>query len=265
MHPNTSLVFAALASSAAAQVNVVHVLEKLQVVPRGSSAADSIFARQKASDEECNSSLSSIVQAMPTLPSDFIQYAITATEEAPSSCTLALPLSFSKPIMDSVTAFAHWGADKSQDAIQYMENCDEQGLNDPDSPQIINPGDMIAGECSVGAVILFTEGSTTSTVKIDSVIEELATEIRDSMLGGSASGVATKTSASTPASGSAVPTSSGSGSESDSASGTGADESAASGAAQSTGADAGSGAARSGLAAVGVAAMAGVAALFVSL
>ncbi|KAH6686664.1 hypothetical protein F5X68DRAFT_11478 [Plectosphaerella plurivora] len=260
MHPNTSLVLAALASSAAAQVNVVHVLEKLQVIPRNSvnAAADPVFARQQGSDEECNSSLSSIVAAMPTLPSDFIQYAITATEEAPSSCTLGLPLSFSKPIMDSITAFAHWGADKSQDVIKYMNNCNEQSLNDPDSPGL-SPGDLVAGECSEGAIFLFTEGSTTSTVEIDSVMSELASEVYESMTGASGSGGATKT-GSSPASGSATPTNSGAASD---ASSTDAEESAASGAAQSTGAD-GNGAARLGLTVAG-AAMAGVAALFVSL
>lgn len=260
MHPNTSIVLAALASTAAAQVNVVHVLEKLQVIPRNSvnAAADPVFARQQGSDEECNSSLSSIVAAMPTLPSDFIQYAITATEEAPSSCTLGLPLSFSKPIMDSITAFAHWGADKSQDVLKYMDNCNEQSLNNPDSPGL-SPGDLVAGECSEGAIFLFTEGSTTSTVEIDSVMSELASEVYESMTGASGSGSATKTSGSSPASGSASPTSSGAASES----GTDADESAASGAAQSTGAD-GNGAARFGMTVVG-ATIAGVAALFVSL
>jgi hypothetical protein len=271
MHPSTSLVLAALAASAtASQVNVVHVLEKLEVVPRSSAntPSDALLARQDASDEECNSSLSSIIADMPTLPSEFMDYAMTATDPMPTgdSCTQALPLSLSKPLLDSVTAFARWGADKSQDAVQYMENCDAQGLNDPDSPPIMNPGDLITQECSEEPVLLFTDASTTVTVSVSDVINDLRDEILASLTGTASTGAAatvTKTSESTPASGSATPSSSDS--DSEGASSTGADESAASGAAQSTGAGDGSGAARFGLTAVGVAAMAGVAGLFVSL
>ncbi|KAH7362482.1 hypothetical protein B0T11DRAFT_280873 [Plectosphaerella cucumerina] len=267
MHPSTSLVLAALAASAtASQVNVVHVLEKLEVIPRSSpnTPSDAILARQDASDEECNSSLSSIIADMPTLPSEFMDYAMTATEPMPTgdSCTLALPLSLSKPLLDSVTAFARWGADKSQDAVQYMENCDAQGLNDPDSPPIMNPGDLITQECSEEPVLLFTDASTTATVSVSDVIDDLRDEILASLSTASTGAVETVTKTS-PASGSATPSSSGS--DSEDASSTGADESAASGAAQSTGAGDGSGAARFGLTAAGVAAMAGVAGLFVSL
>ncbi|KAL6922142.1 hypothetical protein ACHAPO_002901 [Fusarium lateritium] len=148
-------------------VDVVHIFQTLHVtnqVPNFSPnkrSINALFAR--GSDDECQSSATSILRAFPT-PTGRLRNFLSTAGTPSDSCTLEAPSSISSELMSYYTTLAEWEMDKGDDLIKFVQNCASQ-----DDLDEINE-ELGGSECSVLGTVIFTAASTTKTVNMETAL-----------------------------------------------------------------------------------------------
>ncbi|KAF5003260.1 hypothetical protein FDECE_10160 [Fusarium decemcellulare] len=162
-----SLVAATAATAAASveevkQVNVVHkILETVDVGVPGISltpnkrSLKALFRR--ASDDECESSVMSLILDIPTPTNKDVLEWIT-TMETTNSCTLTAPTTISDEVLEYLSELAQWSYDKEADAQEILDECN------------VDTNEGAVGSCGKRGKILFTDSDSTKTVALSSAI-----------------------------------------------------------------------------------------------
>jgi hypothetical protein len=148
-------------------VDVVHIFQTLHVtnqVPNftpNKRSINALFARD--SDDECQSSASSMLRVFPTPTGSLRNYVQTAEAQS-ESCTLEVPASVSSDLMSYYTALAEWWEDNSDGLVKFVEKCASQDDLDELNKEL---GDS---ECSGLGTVVFTAASTTKTVDMNTAL-----------------------------------------------------------------------------------------------
>ncbi|RGP75396.1 infection structure specific [Fusarium sporotrichioides] len=148
-------------------VDVVHIFQTLHVtnqVPNftpNKRSVNALFVRD--SNDECQSSATSILRNFPTPTGSLRDYVSTASS-ATDACTLKVPASLSSDLMSYYTTLAEWETDNSDGLVKFIEKCASQDDLDEFNEE------LGGSECSGLGTLVFTAASTTKTVDLQTAI-----------------------------------------------------------------------------------------------